>query len=54
MANRIVAGGHPDPDPAPFNRALAKAYVDGARERGRDVRLGSRDLDFPFLRSSAA
>ncbi len=53
MANRIVASGHPDPDPARFNRALAEAYVDGARDRGRDG-LGSRDLDFPFLRSSAA
>lgn len=53
MADRIVIiDGHPDPDPARFNHALANAYVEGAREAGRECRLlALAEMDFPLLRT---
>ncbi len=50
--NVVVIQGHPDPDPARLCRALADAYVQGAREAGHDVMLiDVTTLDFPLLRS---
>lgn len=44
----LVIDGHPDPDPARFVHALAKAYARGAAEH--DVRmLKLAELDFPLL-----
>ncbi|CAN7344270.1 NAD(P)H-dependent oxidoreductase [Rhizobacter sp. LjRoot28] len=56
MAQRIlVLDGHPDPDPARFNHALAAAYETGAREAGHEVRtIALSALEFPLLRSKAA
>ncbi len=53
MADRIaIIVGHPDPDPERFNHALAKAYLDGAREAKRECRiLTLAEMDFPFLRT---
>jgi putative NADPH-quinone reductase len=53
MADRIVIiVGHPDPDPARFNHALARAYTEGAREAGRECRvLTLAEIEFPLLRS---
>lgn len=53
MGKRIaIIEGHPDPDPRRFNRALADAYAEGAKEAGHEVhrvRLG--ELDFPLIRT---
>ena len=53
MGKRIaIIEGHPDPDARRFNRALADAYAEGAKEAGHEVhrvRLG--ELDFPLIRS---
>lgn len=50
----LVIIGHPDPDPARFCRALASAYVEGARTAGHEVRvIDIASLDFPLLRSQA-
>jgi putative NADPH-quinone reductase len=53
MPRRIlVIVGHPDPEPKRLCRALAAAYVEGARSAGHDVRLiDIATLDFPLLRS---
>jgi putative NADPH-quinone reductase len=52
MENILVIDGHPDADPARFGHALAAAYVEGAREAGRTVRVVRiADLEFPLLRS---
>lgn len=53
MPKRIaIIDGHPDPDPARFNHALAEAYRAGAVQGGHEVSLitlGS--IDVPLLRS---
>ena len=54
MARRkiLIVDGHPDPDPARFVHALARAYADGAKSH--DVRmLKLAELDFPLLRRAA-
>lgn len=55
MARHItLIQGHPDPDPRRFGRALAQAYMEGARAAGREMRLiDVAQLDFPLLRSQA-
>lgn len=48
----LVIDAHPDPDPARFVHALAKAYEAGAG--GHEVRtMTLAKLRFPFLRSTA-
>jgi putative NADPH-quinone reductase len=48
----LVIQGHPDRSARRFCRALAGAYVAGARGAGRDVSiLDVAELDFPVLRS---
>jgi putative NADPH-quinone reductase len=56
MSRRIVViQGHPDPDGRRLCRALAGAYVEGARASGHDVTvIDIATLDFPLLRSQAA
>jgi len=50
----LVILGHPDAQGAPYGQALARAYADGARAGGHDVReLRVGELDFPLLRSRA-
>lgn len=53
MARNIaIFDAHPDPDPARYIHALAKAYAHGARDAGHEVRmivLG--ELDIPILRT---
>lgn len=53
MKNRIlVIDGHPDPDRARFCHALASAYLDGARDTGKHVRLLTvAEAAFPLLRT---
>ncbi|APV52085.1 dehydrogenase [Betaproteobacteria bacterium GR16-43] len=47
----LVVQGHPDPRPERFCRALAKAYAEGARAGGHEVReLDVAALEFPVLR----
>jgi putative NADPH-quinone reductase len=55
MSRRIaLIQGHPDRDPARYCRALATAYVEGAREAGHAVRvIDVAALEFPLLRSRA-
>jgi putative NADPH-quinone reductase len=44
--------GHPDPSGRRFLHALAKAYADGAREAGHEVRVVVlAQLDFPLLQT---
>ena len=51
MTRILVIDAHPDPDPARFVHALAKAYVAGARRY--EVRLLElAQLDFPLLHST--
>lgn len=53
MVDRItIIDGHPDPDPARFNHALAEAYAEGARAAGRECRLLTLSaMEFPMLRT---
>ncbi len=53
MSDRIaVIQAHPDPAGGHLCHALARAYADGAREAGREVRfIDVAQLDFPLLRS---
>lgn len=53
MARHItLIQGHPDPDSRRFGRALAEAYMEGARAAGCEMRLiDVGRLDFPLLRS---
>jgi putative NADPH-quinone reductase len=55
MARRIVViQGHPDPDGRRLCRALAGAYVEGARRARRAVaEVDIAALDFPLLRTQA-
>ena len=47
-----VIQGHPDRTPERFLRALARAYADGAKERGHDVRIVDlAELEIPLLRT---
>ena len=49
-----IIQGHPDPDPARFCRALAAAYLDGAKAAGHSVTpIDLAALDFPLLGSAA-
>jgi putative NADPH-quinone reductase len=52
MGRRIaLIDGHPDPRPERYLRALADAYVEGAREGGHELRrIDVARLDFPLLR----
>jgi putative NADPH-quinone reductase len=52
VARKIVLiDGHPDPDSAHLDHALAKAYAKGAAAGGHEVRrVRVADLDFPLLR----
>ncbi len=51
MERILVVLGHPDPEPGHLCRALADAYVAGAREAGHEVRrVDVSALDFPVLR----
>ncbi|MBX6425464.1 MAG: NAD(P)H-dependent oxidoreductase [Variibacter sp.] len=56
MPKRItIIDGHPDPDPARFCHALARAYAEAAEAAGHQVkRLTLAEIDVPFLRSKAA
>ena len=48
----LIIQGHPDPAGVRFCRALAKAYADGAREAGREIRhIDVATLGFELLRS---
>ncbi|WP_417318467.1 NAD(P)H-dependent oxidoreductase [Emcibacter sp.] len=48
----LIIDGHPDPDEARLCHALAKAYWDGAREGGHEVRdIEVARFDFPILQS---
>ncbi|MFG6459988.1 NAD(P)H-dependent oxidoreductase [Roseateles sp. DXS20W] len=53
MTRRIVLiQAHPDADGGHLCHALARAYADGAREAGHEVRvIDIAQLDFPLLRS---
>ena len=55
MTKRIlVLLGHPDPRPERFCAALARAYVDAAREAGHAVReVDLAQLDAPLLANAA-
>ncbi|MBL8551592.1 MAG: NAD(P)H-dependent oxidoreductase [Hyphomonadaceae bacterium] len=54
MHKVLVIDGHPDRGPA-LCHALADAYVEGAREGGRQTRLiRLAEASFPVLRSAAA
>jgi putative NADPH-quinone reductase len=47
-----IIQGHPDPTNTRFCRALARAYGDGARAAGHEVRhIDVAGLDFPLLRT---
>ena len=49
----VVIQGHPNPDPARLCRALANAYVKGARDAGHTVsEIDIATLDFPILRTA--
>lgn len=51
----LVILGHPDPAPERFCRALARAYEDGARQAGHEVRLVDlATIYFPLLRGREA
>lgn len=54
MSKRILCiDGHPDPRADRYVHALCKAYCDGARSGGHEVRrLIVSELQFPLLRSS--
>jgi putative NADPH-quinone reductase len=54
MGRRIlVVDGHPDRDPARLCHALARSYVEGARELGHETRLiVLSEADFPMLRAA--
>ncbi|MBS7696377.1 MULTISPECIES: NAD(P)H-dependent oxidoreductase [unclassified Chelatococcus] len=56
MSRRIVIiQGHPDPDEQRLCRALADAYVEGAREAGHEISsVDLASLDVPFLRSQSS
>jgi putative NADPH-quinone reductase len=53
MARQIaIIQGHPDPRGHRFGHALAKAYEEGAREAGHEIRqIDVARLDFPLLRT---
>ena len=53
MARRIaLIQSHPDPAGGHLCHTLARAYADGAREAGHEVRIVDvAQLDFPLLRS---
>ena len=53
MAKKIlIIDGHPDPDEGRLCHALAKAYWDGARDGGHEVRdIEIARFDFPILQS---
>jgi putative NADPH-quinone reductase len=54
MAKRIlIIDGHPDAQAGHYLHALTKAYYDGARQGGHEVRcIIVSEVEFPLLRSS--
>jgi len=54
MPKRIlIVDGHPDSRTGRYVHALAKAYFDGARQAGHEVRsIIVSEVDFPLLRTS--
>lgn len=54
MSRRIlIINGHPDPDPARLNAALARAYAAGAQSAGHICeRIDVGALSFPFMKSA--
>lgn len=53
MSKILVINGHPDPAETTLCDALAKAYIDGAREAGHEVTVADLgNLDFPLLRNA--
>lgn len=54
MPRRIlIIDGHPDPRAERFVHALSRAYCDGARSAGHEVRsLIVSELEFPLLRTT--
>lgn len=51
----LVINGHPDPRPERLCAALARAYEDGARQAGREVRrIDVGALEFDLIRTAAA
>ena len=54
MTKRIlIIDGHPDPRADRYVHALAKAYYDGARAGGHEVRsIIVSELEFPLLRTN--
>ncbi len=55
MSKRIlIIDGHPDSNADRYVHALAKAYSDGARQSGHEVRsIIVSEIDFPLLRTAA-
>jgi putative NADPH-quinone reductase len=50
----VIIDGHPDPDPARFCHAIARAYAEAAVKAGHEVqRFEIAQLDFPILRTRA-
>src|SRR6185295_13371252 len=56
MPRRIlILQGHPDTTERHLGHALAKAYAEGAREAGHELRtIDVAALEFPLLRSAQA
>jgi putative NADPH-quinone reductase len=49
----LVIDGHPDSDAERYVHALSKAYFDGARMGGHEIRsIIVSELEFPLLRTS--
>jgi putative NADPH-quinone reductase len=50
----VIIQGHPDPDGKHFCHALAKAYFDGAKSKGHDIKMVEiAQIEFPILRTQA-
>ena len=56
MAKQIlIIDGHPDAQAERYGHALTKAYYDGARLGGHEMRsIIVSELEFPLLRTSEA
>lgn len=49
----LLVDGHPDPLSERYVHALSRAYYEGARSRGHEIRsIIVSELDFPLLRTS--
>jgi len=50
----LIIDGHPDPQAERYLHALSKAYFDGAKSAGHEVRsIIVSEIEFPLLRTSA-